>query len=597
MSAVALALLGVLALLFVGEPQGHPGSETSPSTSWPTVGNDLGGARYSPTRQITPANVARLTLTFTASLDPPGTTDGNGWEDNPIEAKGVIYAASSSSDPTVGAYEALTGAVLWQRTATQLGIDTDGKNPGTRGLALAGGFVYVEEPGGVLVALNAQSGELAWQTLINTEGVDTFSQGTPVVCDGRIFIGISGGDLVGGMRGFVKAIDAKTGKLLWTFHTIPTLGSEAAKTWGTAVTRAHELSDGGGASWTNGVVDPELGLVYFPVGNPWPDFGRRRGDDLYTDSVVALNMKSGKLQWYFQATRHDEWDYDCSEPPVLWNQEIAGKMVHGLSLACKNGYVYELNRETGRPVTPIRYEPMANATSYPEAKRVDERLGWKLTDGGPLSEPIPVGGAVTPHCASAALVPSTIEGRPVELTCAYNYYGYSRFTAGTDENALDWQPASYDPKLGYTYYCANQGIRVVRLENPHARQVGNELVWPQLQDEGDAASEPRTGWLTALNLRDNAVAWQVKDPVGVECRGGSATTATGLVFTSDSLGNFDAYDAADGEKLWSYPGAGVTIAAPPIVYSSGGVEYVAVIVTALGNAELRAFSLEGDRGG
>jgi glucose dehydrogenase len=379
-----------------GEAEPEPASFTGeePSAEWPSVGGDVGGTRYSTAEGITPENVGELKVAYAAPLDPKGTKSGSGGENNPIESEGVIYAASSSANPTVGAYEATTGKQLWQTTSLDMGISPLEKSTGTRGMAVGEGLLYVEEPGGYLVGLDQKTGKLEWKTLINTQKVFQYSQPTPVYWDGLVYIGQSGSDIVGGLRGFVKAVDAKTGKVAWTFSTLPKEGTPGAKTWDSK----KELTDGGGGVWTNPVIDPKLGLAYFPTGNPWPDIGGRGpGDEDYMDGVVALDMKTGKLKWFYQTTHHDEWDYDCAQPPVLWEHEVEGQQVKGLSVGCKNGYVYELDRETGEPVTPVKEEELSNAKSDPKAKAEDEKLGWVKQNGEPLTEPIPVdAGEVVP---------------------------------------------------------------------------------------------------------------------------------------------------------------------------------------------------------
>ena len=501
----------------------------TPSTSWPSVGNDVGGTRYSTASQVTTQNVGELKPAYLEMLEPAGSI-GSGSENNPVESEGVVYASSSSEDPVLGAYDASTGKMLWQISAKELGIPKAEPNIGTRGVALGDGLVYVEEPGGILVAVDQKTGKEAWKSVVNTQHVYAYSQPTPVYWDGFVYIGQSGSDIIGGLRGFVKAYDAKTGKLAWTFHTLPKPGTEAAKTWNSKA----ELKDGGGGVWTNPVVDPKLGLVYFPTGNPWPDIGGRGpGDEDYLDGVIALDLKSGKLKWFYQTTHHDEWDYDCAQPPLLWEHEIKGEEVKGLSIGCKNGYVYELNRETGKPVTPVKEEPLSNSKSDPTAKAYDEKKGWKKQNGEPLTEPIPVSnGEVTPHCASKDLLPPEApDGKGFSYACAYMYFGRDHYTAGWNGASLDWQPSSYDPEVGYTYYCSNVGIHAAKLQSFKAEESDNSKVFPELVNNGDGAGaiEPRGGWLTALDLEDNGVAWQKKFPTGTECDAGSSTTAGGLV--------------------------------------------------------------------
>jgi glucose dehydrogenase/cytochrome c5 len=565
----------------------------APSASWPSVGNDVGGTRYSTASQITAENVGELKPAYLAMLEAPGS-QGSGSENNPVESEGVIYASSSSENPVLGAYDATTGKKIWQVGAKQIGIAHVPPNIGTRGIAIGDGLVYVEEPGGVLAAFDQKTGKPAWKTLVNTQHVYQYSQPTPVYWDGMVYIGQSGSDIVGGLRGFVKAFDAKTGKLAWIFHTLPKPGTPGAETWASP----SELKDGGGGVWTNPVIDPKLGLVYFPTGNPWPDIGGRGpGDEHYLDGVVALDLKTGKLRWFYQTTHHDEWDYDCAQPPVLWNQEVEGKSVNGLSIGCKNGYVYELDRETGKPVTPVKEEELSNAKTDPAAKAYDEKLGWKKANGEPLTEPIPVdAGEVTPHCADKSLLPPEApDGKGFEYACAYLYFGKDHYTAGWNGTAMDWEPTSYDPQLGYTYYCTNVGIHAAKLKGFDAKQSDNFKVFPQLYEngEGNGATEPRSGWFTALDLNDNKTAWQKRFPTGVECAAGSATTAGGLVFMSDSTGKLRAFESKTGKEVWSYSHKGLELHAPPVSYEVDGTQYVTVVGTLEGKAVLLGFALNG----
>jgi quinohemoprotein ethanol dehydrogenase len=576
------------------EPETSSASFTGeePSAEWPSVGGDIGGTRYSTAGQITPENVGELKLAYAAPLDPKGTTSGSGGENNPIESEGVIYAASSSADPTVGAYDATTGKQLWQTTSIEMGVSPVEKSTGTRGMAIGEGRLYIEEPGGTLVALDQETGKVEWSTLINTQKVFQYSQPSPVFWDGLVYIGQSGSDIIGGLRGFVKAVDAKTGKLAWTFSTLPKPGTPAAKTWSSN----KELTDGGGGEWTNPVIDPKLGLVYFPTGNPWPDIGGRGpGDEDYMDGVIALDLKTGKLKWFYQTTHHDEWDYDCAQPPVLWTHEVEGQMVNGLSIGCKNGYVYELNRETGKPVTPVKEEELSNAKSDPQAKAEDEKMGWKKQNGEPITEPIPVdAGEVVPHCASKNLLPPEApDGKGFEYACAYMYFGRGHYTAGWNGTSLDWPPSAYDPETGYTYYCANVGIHAAKLKGFAVEQTSETETFPQLyaNGEGEGATEPRQGWLTALNVENNKVAWQDKDKSGTECAGGATTSAGGVVFVPDSSGKLHAYEASTGKSLWTFEHESLSIDAPPIVYENEGKEYVAIAATLEGQAALLGFTL------
>ena len=265
-------------------------------------------------------------------------------------------------------------------------------------------------------------------------------------------------------------------------------------------------------------------------------------------------------------------------------------MVHGLELACKNGYVYELDRLTGKPVTPVKEVPVANAKTDPTAAALmTNTYGWLRTGKAPLTEPIPVrAGAVTQHCAQASLLPGPApDGQPYEYSCAYNYYSADHYVAGTSQDSVDWQPMSLDNKLGYAYICANNGVRSVKMGDPTAPQTSDGSVWPQLLQNGNGGSEPRLGWFTALNLQNNKAVWR-KEYSSSICTGGSAATASGIVFaeaTSTNLPNATttitpqsslyAYDAKTGNLLSTYTQPGLNITGPPVIFEESGKEYVA----------------------
>ena len=388
----------------------------------------------------------------------------------------------------------------------------------------------------------------------------------------------------------MKAYDAKTGKLAWIFHTLPRPGTAGAKTWSSD----PELKDGGGGVWTNPVVDPKLGLVYFPTGNPWPDFGGRGpGDEDYLDGVIALDLKTGKLKWFYQTTHHDEWDYDCAQPPLLWEQKIKGKDVKGLSIGCKNGYVYELNRETGKPVTPVKEEAALERQDRSRSEGARRKDGLEQANGEPLTEPIPVSnGEVTPHCASKNLLPPEApDGKGFEYACAYMYYGTDHYTAGWNEASLDWQPVELQPGSRLHLLLLERRRPRGQTEELHRGGVRKRESLPRAGKQRRKAIEPRGGWLTALDLEDNGVAWQNKFPTGTECDAGSSTTAGGLLFMSDSTGKLRAFDAKSGKEIWSYQHKGLELRAPSIAYEVDGTEYVTVVGTLEGKAVLLGFSL------
>jgi quinohemoprotein ethanol dehydrogenase len=543
-----------------------------PGASWPGTGGDLANSRYSTLTSITRSNVKRLVRAWTTPIDPGQQTGAV--ESPPIVAGGVMYASSSRGAPA--ALDAVTGQLKWVTNPSEInlgpsrGLTSTGNG---RGEAFGDGMIFEGQGDGTITAFDAASGSVVWKTLINTGNVQTYSPATPVFYNHVVYTSLSGNEF-GELRGAIYAYDAKTGSLLWTWYAVPFAGQPGSKTWGNPA----ELAGGGGGNWTYGAVDPKLGLLYEATGNPSPDFGRTKGSDLFTDSMVALNLKTGKMKWYFQTTHHDEWDYDCASPPILWDHVIKGKLVHGIEVACKSGYVYELNRATGKPATPVIEKAIPNAKTAGAATLAADRT-WAKT------QPIPVGDPVVPHCATRADVPGKgPDGKPYEYSCTFAYVGGNHFTVFTPgiNGAINYEPSSYNAKLGYVYVCSAVAYQPTKLVPGAPSPLG--AIAPTFAGEVfppagyiPTGKHVLQGTLTALNVRNNRKVWQQRyytDTGGI-CKSGTSTTATGLVFIAEG-GVFYAYDAATGAKLWSYtPPEGAVVNTPPVIYAANGKEYVA----------------------
>jgi PQQ-dependent dehydrogenase (methanol/ethanol family) len=553
-------------------PASPPISLTAfPGASWPATGGDLANSRYSRLTQINPSNVKSLTRAWTTTINP-------GFKTGPVESPPTVVGSRlfvSSSRGAPAALDPATGQLKWVTDPTTVNI-----GPG-RGLASAGngrgqaygdGKIFEGQADGTITAYNADTGAAVWKTVINTGGVPTYAPATPIYYNHTVYTSLSGNEF-GKLRGAIYAYDATTGVLRWVWYAVPFAGERGSETWG----KKSELAGGGGGNWTYGAIDPKLGLLYEATGNPSPDFGRTKGINLYTDAMVALNLKTGKLKWYFQTVHHDEWDYDCASPPILWDHVIKGKLVHGIEVACKSGYVYELNRVTGKPATPVIEKPAPNAKTV-GAKTLAEVKSWAKT------QPIPVGDSVVPHCATAANVPGTApDGKPYEYSCTFAYVGTDHFTVLTPGigGAVNYEPSSYNPKLGYVYVCSAVGYQPTKVVpgapsplGPIAPTFENLVFGPVPPTAG---THTLLGTLTALKLSNNRKAWQQKyyaDTQGI-CKSGSSTTASGLVFIA--LGRtFFAYNAKTGAELWSYtPPEGSVVNSAPVIYSVNGKEYVA----------------------
>jgi PQQ-dependent dehydrogenase (methanol/ethanol family) len=544
-----------------------------PKDSWPTTGGNLANSRYSTLTQITAKNVGTLNPAWSTVINP-------GFKTGPVESPPIVegptmYVSSSRGAPA--AINAATGQEYWVTDPTVQGTNAGRGSAQTgngRGEAYGDGMIFEGQGDGTITAFNAATGAVVWKTLINTGHVQTYAPATPVFYNGIVYTSLSGNEY-GELRGAIYAYNAKTGALLWTWYVVPFAGQPGSNTWGSP----SELATGGGGNWTYGAIDPALGLLYEETGNPSPDFGRGAGSDLYTDSVVALTLKTGRMKWYFQTTRHDEWDYDCASPPVLWNHKIKDKTVRGIDVGCKNGYVYELNRLTGKPVTPVKNDAPPNAKTV-GAPTLAEDSTWAKT------QPIPVGSSVVPHCVTSGEVPGpATDGTRYEYSCTFAYVGkyhWTVFTPGIN-GAINYEPSSTDPKLGYMFVCAQIDLQPTKVVPGAPSPLGT--IAPTFTNENFPPSgyiaPPGTkqlvGTFTAVNLNNNRNVWQNNyyNTTGSQCKSGSTATASGLVFLAEGESLY-AYSAASGKQLWSYtPPTGVIVNSAPAIYLVNGTEYVA----------------------
>ena len=373
-----LATLGVLVAVALSPHVNAQRSSAATTVNWPLHNLDLAGRRYSTMDQINPSNVKTLTPRW---LFQYGIIDGVSNQTTPVIVDGVMYV----TDPRGGVYavNAADGHLLWSFDVTDLigGGRREGYIFRNRGVCYADGIVYTAA-GSFLFALDAKTGKP-----IPTFGKDgqasvildviherfpevktAISLGywfttAPQYYNGVIYIGSTRSEshIPGG---HVLAVDAKTGKVLWHFNTIPQ--DEKDQGWEIAGATWVGGERNGGGIWETPSIDPELGLLYVAVANPFGNSTKRAGINLFTSSIIALTLDSGRLKWYFQQTHHDVWDYDSGNQPILFDMTMRGQRVKGLAEASKNGWLYILNRETGEPVHPIKEVPVPTETSRPD---------------------------------------------------------------------------------------------------------------------------------------------------------------------------------------------------------------------------------------
>ncbi len=541
----------------------------SNKSEWLMNGRTYAADRFSPLDQIDTGNVARLAPAWIYQTGKPAT-----FQATPLVADGVMYLSEPMSSVT--ALDAKTGAKLWhyEYKATTKKLCC---GPANRGVGLGYGKVYIATVDAHLVALDAKTGKLAWNITMATAeassaesnammkgvGNDASRQASgqsgfgansaPLVYDGKVFAGVVGvgyglhleserpgaplGTVVGiagkyGASGFLAAFDAETGKRVWQWDTTQPgwEGDYVQKTsYGVALPRdiAHEKAEdandkdawkyGGGSMWNTPALDPKLGLLYFGTGNPSPQATGtgRPGDNLWSVSLVALDVKTGKLKWGFQQVPHDLWGYDVASPASLFDVTVDGKSIPAVGEASKIGWYFVNDRRDGKLL--FKSEPFVPQQNL-------------------FAKPSPEGVTTSPGVGGGA----------------------------------SWSPASVDTRKGVAYVAAMHLPTTFKTATLPAADGKPPVDYTT----AEPADVPRFGTLTAIDLQhEGKMLWQAKTPQPLV--GGVVATAGGLVFTGEGGGDFDAYEAATGKKLWRFAcGAGVN--APPITYAIDGRQYVAV---------------------
>jgi quinohemoprotein ethanol dehydrogenase len=518
-----------------------------PTANWPTNGGDLFNRRYSPLTQISRENVANLKGVWRTRLNGSGMGAKFSGEAQPVVYEGVIYLVTGAND--VFAISLQSGDILWTYKANlDPAINTVCCGWLSRGVGLGERAVYVGQLDGKLVALDQRTGAVRWAVQAERwqEGYTITS--APLYYGGLVVTGFAGAERA--TRGRVKAFRAEDGSLVWTFFTVPGPGEFGHDTWPDNGVWRH----GGGAVWQTPAIDPDLGLVYFSTANPGPDFNGavRAGDNLFTCSIVALDVKTGKYRWHFQQVHHDIWDYDAPSPVVLFDIEIRGQTRKAAAQPGKTGWVYILDRVTGKPLIGIDERPVPQ-------------------------EPRQKTAATQPYPRGDAFVPQSVEIPPPGFRLINGGRIFTPFwTEGTvvkpgTYGGVNWPPSSFDPATGYLYVCAQDIAEIFRgggsdyeLPQPGQNYLGGRF---------NAAPMPFLGVFAALDMRTNTLVWQQHWPEF--CYSGSAATAGGLVFVGRNDGRFTALDSRDGTLLWQFQtGAGAN--APPSVFEYRGTQYVAI---------------------
>jgi len=494
--------------------------------NWLTYSGSYKSWRYSPLDQIRTGNAKNLELKWVYQLD---TTDK--FEASPLVVDGVMYFSEPPSD--VIAVDAKTGRAFWTYRYTLAGNVGVCCGRVNRGLAILGDTLFLAALDGNLVALDAKTGKEVWKTRVVDPKLGYSLTMAPLVVKDKVIIGPAGGEY--GIRGFLAAFDAHTGKEAWRFHTIPGPGEAGHETWA-----GDAWQRGGGSIWLTGSYDPELNLIIQGVGNPSPDWNAtvRPGDNLYTTSAIALDADTGKLKWHFQFVPHDAWDWDAMQTPVMVDAEWQRQPRKLLYWAHRDGVFYVLDRTNGKFLLG---KPFVKTNWL---AGVDE-------SGRPRVQPNSL---------------PTKEGTLI----------YPGVQGGTN-----WYAPSYSPRTGLFYLSVWADYYSVYQEGAAEyvagrRYNGGDIRQPLAFNRNTTLfpnEQQGYGALKAIDPKTGEMVWQVKFADLTE--GGVLSTAGDVVFTGNREGYFHAFDAGDGRLLWK-ASLGGYIAAGPVSYSVDGKQYVAV---------------------
>jgi len=505
--AAALTLLAMSAAAQVR----YEDIQKGPGRNWLTYSGDFSSQRHSSLSQINRDNVGSLAPKWIYHI--PGAKR---LETSPLVFDGVMYASNTNE---VFALDAKTGRLIWHFRAEA--VDDDRVN---RGVALLGDKVFFVTSDAHLIALHRTTGNVIWDRLFAPANQGYAATAAPLVVRDLVIVGVAGGGT--GRRGFVAALDAQTGEERWRFWTVPAKNEPAARTWA-----QFPLEWGGAPTWTTGSFDPDLNLIYWPTGNPWPDFygGDRPGDNLYSDCILSLDAVTGKLRWYFQITPHDTHDWDANETPVLLDEEFGGSPRKLVVQANRNGYYYVIDRVTGE---------------FLAARRFVDRLNWATgidAKGRPIEVP-----RMDPTPAGVKVCPSV-------------------------RGATNWMSPSYDPSANLLYVVALEqcDIYVGSAKAPKPLSGFHGTGAEQIPDE------PGRMYLRAISPRTGEIVWQHEMPGQGTMWAGTVSTAGGVVISGDDSGNLVALDTTTGEDLWHFY-TGHTLYASPVTFSVDGKQYVTI---------------------
>jgi quinohemoprotein ethanol dehydrogenase len=594
-----------------------------PAENWLSHMGNLAGWRYSSLTQINKSNVATLKEAWHINLGTCLTKDAacNSFEANAVVADGTYYITTPKSD--VFALDAATGQQLWhwvpvyeaEPRCTPTGDCEPGFNVGTGGrqpgVAIADGKVFVPTRDGKLWALNQVNGAPLWKTTVAEWRTGGKVSSAPIYVNGIVISGDSAGDN-GGASASVQAFDARNGRRLWGWSVIPAPGQPGGNTWAADANHSY----GGGSIWESPIIDTKRNLAIIGTGNPVPWNSRGPGMNLFTDSIVALNLFTGQLVWYYQTAHHDLWDADLPNNGVMFDGKykvpvkvkvkvkvrVKGKLVTrtrtvtrmvektrpAVAFVNKYGMTFILDRETGKPLLPVREEKVPQSTA-PDVNT------WP-TQPVPLADNVLFNrldatrrpctdGTITQTNAYVPFATATApDGKPFKIGCAYDPYDTTEYVVQPFE-MMDWPASSYSPE-NQTFITCGVSHRARGFKQiPRASQVAgsNGGFGVATLGVGDTSTS-NTGNFSALKVTTGKLTWHQNWPS--PCYSGSMNTASGITFigwlgvgnAQDGKGFLQAVDTATGAELWKSPLMSAPVGAAPVTYSVGGKQYVSVAV-------------------
>src|SRR5207344_937665 len=583
--------------------------------NWLTNMGSLNGWRYSSLNQITPANVGTLKEAWHINLGTCKTKDAacGSLEANAVVSDGTYYIQTPKSD--VFALDASTGATIWHWAPTYetgFNVGTGGRQPG---VAIGEGKVFAPTRDGYIYALDQISGGVVWKAQVAAWQTGGKVSSAPIYVNGMIISGDGSGDN-GGVSASVQAFDSVNGRRLWGWTTVAAHGQPGGNTWPANDTQSSHY--GGGSIWESPIIDTKRNLAIIGTGNPNPWNSRGPGMNLFTNSIVALNLYTGQLVWYYQVAHHDLWDSDLPNNGVMYDANykvpvtttvkvkvrVKGKLVTrtkkvtksvdkkrpAVAFVNKYGMTFILDRETGKPLLPIKEEKVPQSTAqdvntWPTQPipLADNVLFNKLSSDGtrrPCTD-----GAVTQTNAYIPFASATApDGKPFKIGCAYDPYDTTQYVV-TPFEMMDWPASSYSPE-NQTFITCGVTDRASSFEQiPRASQVVGAFggYGAARLSVGDTSTS-NTGNFSALNVTTGKLTWHQHWPS--PCYSGSLNTASGITFigwlgvgnAQDGHGFLEAVDTKTGASLWKSPLMTAPVGAAPMTYSVNGKQYVSVAV-------------------